>query len=594
MRRIARLIVVAAALTALLGVFGGSATAAHRTGASATPFSPRVGNISGALPPRTGPDRSGDRYVDLCPCLGSGDLIYRGGPVMLTNRTYNIYWQPTDWVHPFPVGYRQKIDEYLADVAYDSSLRTNVYATDTQYYDTIGGTHNIAYNSTYGGSVLDTSAYPPSGCTDTVAQTTICLTDAQLRTEIDSVVSAHGWPRGLGAVYFLYTPLGVGSTYGTNHFAYVNYCAYHSSMSSGGITLYANMPFTKSMPGCDAGEYPNGAATGADPTINTLSHEHNEAITDPAANAWRDAMGYENGDKCAWSFGTLSGVAGSRYNQVVNGHHYLTQLEWNNSGATPAAKCAGSMPALPPTITGFSPHSGAIGSVVTIDGTGFGGVSAVRFHGAPATFSVNSGMRISARVPAGATTGTITVTTPAGASASPGKYTVLPPTISGFSPASGKTGTIVTINGTNLAGVNSVKNGLMPMTILTNSGTWMTARIREWGTYNPQHPISVSSSAGSATSASNFVVTFGIANVTPTHGAKGDLVTLSGRGFNANSRVAMSKDPTPPVVPTSVWSNGMGLTFNVPAGWAGAHQLTVTNSTGVTGTVYSYWIFTKN
>ncbi|MDX6512196.1 MAG: large repetitive protein, partial [Gaiellaceae bacterium] len=419
--------------------------------------------------------------------------------------------------------------------------------------------------------------------------------------KIDSVVTAHGWPRGGGALYFLYTPLGVGSRLGSTSYAYVKYCAYHSNFDLGsGNTLYAVQPFTKGATAdgthlaCEAvSEYPNGAATGADPTISVISHEHNEAITDPRTAGWYDDMGYENGDKCAWSFGTMAGVAGSRYNQVVGGHHYLTQTEWSNAGATLAQKCVGSMPVLHPTVTSISPNTGAIGSAVVINGTGFGGVSAVRFHGTASVFSVASGMKIYARVPAGATTGKITVTTPAGTASSFQQYTVLPPTISGFTPGSGKTGTVVTINGTNLAGVNSVKNGLMPMTILANGTTWMTARIKDWGTYNPLHPITVSSSAGSATSAANFAVTFGISNVNPTSGGNAAVVTISGRGFNGTSRVGMVKDPTPLVVPFSVASNGTSLTFLVPNGWFGAHQLYVTNSLGVTGTVYSYWTFTK-
>jgi hypothetical protein len=44
-----------------------------------------------------------------------------------------------------------------------------------------------------------------------------------------------------------------------------------------------------------------------------VSHEHNEAITDPLGNAWYDLVGYENIDKCAWNFGSQLGApAGAR------------------------------------------------------------------------------------------------------------------------------------------------------------------------------------------------------------------------------------------------------------------------------------------
>lgn len=69
----------------------------------------------------------------------------------------------------------------------------------------------------------------------------------------------------------------------------------------------------------------------------------------------------------------------------------------------------------PPTISSFTPTSGAIGSPVVITGTDFTGATAVSFNGINATsFTVNSATQNTARVPAGATTGTIAVTTPSG------------------------------------------------------------------------------------------------------------------------------------------------------------------------------------
>src|SRR5207244_6100265 len=34
---------------------------------------------------------------------------------------------------------------------------------------------------------------------------------------------------------------------------------------------------------------------------------------------------------CAWDFGSAHGPDGAQYNQTINGHHYLMQLEWDNS-----------------------------------------------------------------------------------------------------------------------------------------------------------------------------------------------------------------------------------------------------------------------
>ncbi|HEX3108095.1 MAG TPA: LamG-like jellyroll fold domain-containing protein, partial [Thermoanaerobaculia bacterium] len=92
-----------------------------------------------------------------------------------------------------------------------------------------------------------------------------------------------------------------------------------------------------------------------------------------------------------------------------------------------AGKC---FTASTPTITGFSPSSGGAGTSVTITGTNFIGTSAVSFNGTPAaSFTINSATQITAVVPAGMTTGPISVTTTGGVatSASSFSYSCTPP-----------------------------------------------------------------------------------------------------------------------------------------------------------------------
>src|SRR4029450_5497777 len=67
-----------------------------------------------------------------------------------------------------------------------------------------------------------------------------------------------------------------------------------------------------------------------------------------------------------------------------------------------------------PTISSFSPTSGAAGTSVTISGTNFSGATAVGFNGASAAFTVSSSTQITATLPNGATTGPLTVTTAGG------------------------------------------------------------------------------------------------------------------------------------------------------------------------------------
>ncbi|MFN8011054.1 MAG: hypothetical protein U0P81_06590 [Holophagaceae bacterium] len=100
---------------------------------------------------------------------------------------------------------------------------------------------------------------------------------------------------------------------------------------------------------------------------------------------------------------------------------------WEISGSSgPAA----------PTLASFNPASGPVSTPVTLTGTNFTGATSVKFNGTAATFSVDSATQISTSVPSGATTGTISVTTPGGTATSASSFTVgtvtQPPTITSF------------------------------------------------------------------------------------------------------------------------------------------------------------------
>jgi hypothetical protein len=264
---------------------------------------------------------------------GGGNLTYHGGPTMNTNQTFAIFWGPSG---SWDLGYQGLIEQYFGDVAKDSTQQTNVYFSDTQYHDSVNG--NIQYLSNFGGSLFDTHQYPLNGCTDKA--TSICLSDAQLQAEIQFDMTASGWSSaaptgGESQLILIFTPKGVGSCAGSSC-AYTNFCAYHSWIGNGSTAvLYANQPYANQnyrIYTCNSGQWPNGNS--ADATLNVVSHEHNEAITDQQGSAWYDSQGAENGDKCAWKFGTATGPSGAMYNQTINNNHYYLQQEWSNAHST--------------------------------------------------------------------------------------------------------------------------------------------------------------------------------------------------------------------------------------------------------------------
>ncbi|MEI6684524.1 MAG: choice-of-anchor Q domain-containing protein, partial [Planctomycetota bacterium] len=98
----------------------------------------------------------------------------------------------------------------------------------------------------------------------------------------------------------------------------------------------------------------------------------------------------------------------------------------NNAGIAPVSFALTNTPPAP-TITSFTPTSGQAGTSVVISGSGFVGSVQVNFNGATATnVVVNSATQITARVPTGATTGLISVTTPGGTVTTPTNFTVTP------------------------------------------------------------------------------------------------------------------------------------------------------------------------
>jgi hypothetical protein len=264
------------------------------------------------------------------PSVAPGALLYHGGPVMRTDKTYAIFWMPAGWT--MVSGYRSLIDRYFVDASRASGTTGNVYAVLTQYRDTTGP---IAYAQTWGGSTTTTTAFPAGGCPP-YQGLRVCVSKAQMLAEIKRVIAAKGWTTGPTHAFFLFLPKGAGTcdTAAATACAFTSYCGYHAWSGTGATeVLFAILPYADTQPAdCGTGDRPNGGD--ADETLNIVSHEHREMIDDPRGNAWYDASGEESSDKCAWTFGTALGhTATGAYNQVINGHDYWVQEEWSNAGS---------------------------------------------------------------------------------------------------------------------------------------------------------------------------------------------------------------------------------------------------------------------
>jgi hypothetical protein len=209
----------------------------------------------------------------------------------------------------------------------------------------------------------------------------------------------------------------------------------------------------------------------------------------------------------------------------------------------------------PPAISSFSPTSASTGQTVTITGTNFTGATSVSFGGiAASSFTVVSGTSITAVVGSGAT-GSVLVTTANGTGTRAGftYLTVNPaPTITSFTPNTGKTGQVVTITGTNFTGATSVRfGGTAASSFSVVSGTSITATVGSGTSGN----VSVTTASGTGTLAGfTYVTVPNLISFSPSRAAPGTAISFTGTGFHVN--------PTNNIV------------------WIGATKANVTASTG--------------
>jgi hypothetical protein len=364
--------------------------------------------------------------AEPCATACSGPLLYHeGGVVMRHVKVYLIQWEPPKPTEngqsgtsfePLPAGYLSEVETYVKDVAAASGTLGNVFSVDTLY-----GASGLAgeYHSEFGGAFKDKDPYPardlatcplPSAEAPALPpENQPCISDAegpskennfQLIAETAKFIEANpALATELEGLYVMLVPHGVNSCAGfEGAVAACNtnfYCAYHSAFGftrSGKehIAVYANMPYD-AVPGCEIPDQPHGSA--ADSEIDTLSHEDNEAVTDPLGDAWFDIGGNEVADKCTYPFfdplidfnaaadaygPLLGGVPGefeeageelllrkpgTGYNQVIAGGHFLTQREWSDV----AGGCVAQAPEPTASFAAYSSPA-VVGSAVSFNG----------------------------------------------------------------------------------------------------------------------------------------------------------------------------------------------------------------------------------
>ncbi|MDH4058052.1 MAG: IPT/TIG domain-containing protein, partial [Cyclobacteriaceae bacterium] len=233
--------------------------------------------------------------------------------------------------------------------------------------------------------------------------------------------------------------------------------------------------------------------------------------------------------------------------------------------------------AQPPTITDFSPASGAVGATIEITGTDFSDPVTVEFfNGVTASATVNSSTSITATVPASAADGPISVTTSGGSVASGSNFIVLEtPTLDSFTPTSGAVGAAITINGTNLETITNLVIGGQAQPTFTANATSITTTVPAVATVG-LNKISFTTSGVNVISTDDFTVLASpnISSFTPASGASGAALTINGSGFGTITNLVIGGQAQP-----TFTANATSITTTVPAGAiVGPNKISFTTS----------------
>jgi hypothetical protein len=225
----------------------------------------------------------------------------------------------------------------------------------------------------------------------------------------------------------------------------------------------------------------------------------------------------------------------------------------------------------PPMITGVSPITAAVGTQVTISGSGFGTSqgSGIAWLGTTSASVVSwSDSQVVATVSAGSSSGVAEIQQGSPSNSVP--FTINTASVTGISPTSGLPGTQVTISGSGFgavqgsgqvwlgtapAVVNSWSDGQVIATVATGAGSG-SAEILQNGVMSNAVPFTINLPH--------------ISGITPNSGGAGTVITINGNGFGATQGTG------------NVWIGNM---YGVVTGWSDSQIVASVASTAVSGIV---------
>lgn len=327
-----------------------------------------------------------------------------------------------------------------------------------------------------------------------------------------------------------------------------------------------------------------GSFTVTAPAITSLSPASVVAgsgaltLTVNGANFVRGAVVSFNGTSLTTSYSSatqLTAAVPSAFTTTAGS--YPVRVANSAIGGSTSAAATFTVTVPVPTITSFTPANGLAGTAVTVTGTNLLGATAVTLNGvAVPSFVVSSATTLIFTVPAGATSGLITVTTPGGTATSASPFLVgtpnLLPVLTALSPSSILVNSgdfTLTVSGSNFGRSSVINFPLGPVSTTCVAGNQLTAIVpaaylKGLGSGN----VTVTSPApgGGTSNGVLFSVTLPdptITSFTPTSGPVGTTVTVKGTNFQLVKYVGLASPGNSNALFNVV--DATTLTFVVPA-----------------------------
>lgn len=276
--------------------------------------------------------RPAPRRTGAAPTAGTtgsiGNPIQYWGGGLLTNPTVYIIWygnwNSTDGSDT-PAG-QQIIRDFL------NSLGGSPYFNINQSYSIPGKTNYVAGKTNYTPGKTITGKLTFGGEYTDLGSAGLTLSDASMVSIVNtaltkSTTNSVALPYNPSGVYLVLT-----SAANVNYSGFCSsFCGWHTAdVTAGG--KYVQFGFVGNTKKClsscavQSTVSPN-SNPGVDGMISVIAHELSEAATDPDVwSGWMDINGYENADKCAWTFGTTRQTStGAFYNVTLGSRNYLIQ-----------------------------------------------------------------------------------------------------------------------------------------------------------------------------------------------------------------------------------------------------------------------------